>query len=518
MRSEAYRSLIQICHLGAAGNLTDLRLLERFVNGPADEASRAFEVLVDRYGPLVLRVGASVLRDPHAAEDAFQATFLVLLRRARTSTQQRSLGNWLYGVALRTARKARCLAGRRSTREQALAQRRSAADCPFPDSPDSPDWAQAIHEEIERLPAAYRSVVVLCYLEGMSYDAAAIQLGLSATAVRGRLARARNRLRQRLVRQDVTLPAGSLGVAIPASLRGQVPSGITTALMAQVQRRWGCAREAGLVSTRVHLIERGVLRTMSLERMRPAAALVVSLGLLSGGFCLLSEAAGARHQAPRQPIQSRLPSTGLALAPQAKPSATDGSLSGTFDPELVRRAGGTIVAMAPITKDCMVLSYIPDWNHGNVDNIGIGNYDGGYRTLFDWKALTPKTMVDGDRRYLLALYVRKSTGTEPPGPILAFGITGDWPERTSWRTMPDYDPEPAASFKFEPGEGWKVFDITPIIRAQERPGRTGHGLLLRFMNEDRSSRTSRKAEFDFASREAQGPDAPHRPIILITRP
>src|SRR5271165_156490 len=123
MRSDINRPLNRILHLGAAGNLTDLRLLERVVDGPREDATRAFEVLVDRHGPLVFRVCQTVLRDPHAAEDAFQATFLVLLRKARTLTRDRPLGNWLYGVALRTARKAKSLTARRNARELATAER-----------------------------------------------------------------------------------------------------------------------------------------------------------------------------------------------------------------------------------------------------------------------------------------------------------------------------------------------------------------------------------------------------------
>jgi hypothetical protein len=166
----------------------------------------------------------------------------------------------------------------------------------------------------------------------------------------------------------------------------------------------------------------------------------------------------------------------------------------------------------------MVLSYIPTWSHGNVDNIGIGNYDGGYRTLFDWRPLNASLTADRNRKCLLAVYARKSEGTESPGPILAFSIAGDWPELTSWRTMPDYDPEPAASFKFEAGEGWKLFDITPVIRSQERSGRRSHGVLLRFMNEDRPSQSSRKVEFSFVSREAQGSSEIHRPVVLVVKP
>ena len=121
MQTDINRGISRLFHLGAAGDLSDLRLLERFVSGPEAAATRAFEVLVERHGPMVFKVCQSVLHDPHAAEDAFQATFLVLVRRARTLKRDQSLGNWLYGVALRTARKTKVLAARRQARELAMA-------------------------------------------------------------------------------------------------------------------------------------------------------------------------------------------------------------------------------------------------------------------------------------------------------------------------------------------------------------------------------------------------------------
>jgi hypothetical protein len=165
----------------------------------------------------------------------------------------------------------------------------------------------------------------------------------------------------------------------------------------------------------------------------------------------------------------------------------------------------------------MVLSYIPGWDHGEVDNIGIGNYDGGYRTLIDWQPIDPKIAEGGDQRFLLALYARKTVSTAPPGRILAFTITENWPERTSWSTQPAFDLEPAASFNYEGGAGWKVFDITPIVQAQAKSGAKGHGILLRFLHEDRSGRGSKKSEYYFVSREGEGEFKSRRPMVLIVK-
>jgi RNA polymerase sigma factor (sigma-70 family) len=509
----------RLFQLGAAGELSDLRLLQRFAAGRDGDASRAFEVLVERHGPMVLRVCRSVLRDPHAAEDAFQATFLVLVRKARSLAQDGSLANWLYGVALRTARKAKALSARRHARELGVRVREPAAHA---DANDSEEWALVLHEEIERLPRGYRSALLLCYFESLSYEAAAGQLGLTTSTLRGRLARARKLIRERMIRRNLDRPDGCFFVPLFSGLQGSLPSSTSAAtLSAATTLLSSRLRSPEIASAHSLTLAKGVLRSMFLNQVRTAVALMFVFGCVTTGLCLLNS-----HKAKAEPGMGRRLETqnketagtaSLGPEPRATTSESKGSVASGLDPDLASRAGGTIVATMPITKDCMILSYLPDWNHGNVDNIGIGNYDGGYRTLLDWRPFDPKLASATDHRFLLALYARKSSGTEPPGPILAFTITEDWPERTSWKGLPGYDPEPAASFKFEPGEGWKLFEITPVIRAQAKSGRRPHGLLLRFMNEDRSLQKSHRAEFYFVSREGDGANAKLRPIILAVK-
>jgi hypothetical protein len=183
----------------------------------------------------------------------------------------------------------------------------------------------------------------------------------------------------------------------------------------------------------------------------------------------------------------------------------------------MRLAGGQIVASSPISRDCVVLSYLPNWDHGEVDWTGIGNYDGGYRTLIEWQPVDRKLATTPDNRFALALYARKSTSSVPPGPLLAFTLTEEWAERTSWGNQPACDLEPAASFKFEPGEGWKLFDITPIIRSQAKSAQKGHGLIMRFLHEDRSSRGAKKSEYNFVSREGAGEYKSRRPVLLVVK-
>ena len=157
--------------LGTFAGLTDAQLLARFADRSEDGAELAFEALVERHGPMVFRVCRGVLRDEHAAEDAFQATFLVLARKARSLWVKDSLASWLHGVAHRVASRSRSDAARRRRHEQQLAEARGPACEILPDQPRYEAWA-ILSEQIARLPEKYRAPVVLCYLEGMTYQAA----------------------------------------------------------------------------------------------------------------------------------------------------------------------------------------------------------------------------------------------------------------------------------------------------------------------------------------------------------
>ena len=192
--------------LGTFAGLTDAQLLARFAAGHEDGAEFAFEALMERHGSMVFRVCLGVLRDEHAAEDAFQATFLVLARKARSIWVKDSLASWLHGVAHRVAARSRSDAARRRRHERRLGEARGPACEIMPDHHRSEAWA-ILSEEIARLPETYRAPVVLCYLEAMSYQAAAASLGVTEDTVRGRLARARERLRKSLARRGVEVPA-----------------------------------------------------------------------------------------------------------------------------------------------------------------------------------------------------------------------------------------------------------------------------------------------------------------------
>ncbi|MFO0798021.1 MAG: sigma-70 family RNA polymerase sigma factor [Gemmataceae bacterium] len=201
------RPFLQLLEVQALRDAADPELLRRVA--AADEA--AFRVVAERHGPMVFGVCARLLGNRHDAEDALQATFLVLARRAGAVRKSESLASWLHGVARRVALRLRRADRRRAAREHAAA---------VPDGRTPPDalaWGEVrsgLDDELARLPAAYRDVLVLCYLEGLSRDEAGQRLGLDAGAVKGRLERGRRLLGERLVRRGIGLSAGLAALAV----------------------------------------------------------------------------------------------------------------------------------------------------------------------------------------------------------------------------------------------------------------------------------------------------------------
>ena len=188
--------------------LTDSQLLERFARRQ-DEA--AFAVLVKRHGPMVLAVCRRLLQNAHDADDAFQATFLVLVRKAGAIAQPELLANWLYGVAYRVAVKARVRAARRSEYERRAPAMR--LEDPMLEV-NGRELRSVLDAEMNHLPEKYRVPLVLCYLEGKTNEEAARQLGWPTGSISGRLARAREMLRKRLVRRGLALSVGAFAMLL----------------------------------------------------------------------------------------------------------------------------------------------------------------------------------------------------------------------------------------------------------------------------------------------------------------
>jgi RNA polymerase sigma factor (sigma-70 family) len=282
---------------GAAAALTDGQLLDRFL-GPADETSeQAFEALVRRHGPMVLRVCHQVLGDSHEADDAFQAVFLILARTGCSVLQRESVASWLYGVALRVAARARKGLIKRRRVEQLADDDLDAVEAPILEG--TVRWnesAEIVHQEVSRLAEKYRAPIVLCYLEGLTHDQAAARLNWPVGTVRSRLSRGRDRLRGRLSRRGVTAPAllgpltGWLGVgggssaeaaALARAILPAVPAGLVTAtLRSACQFASGKSAAVALFSAASLALTKEVLRTMAMKRIAVAAWALVPAGFI----------------------------------------------------------------------------------------------------------------------------------------------------------------------------------------------------------------------------------------------
>jgi RNA polymerase sigma factor (sigma-70 family) len=289
---------------GGGGGLSDAELLLRFAT-QRDEA--AFEVLVWRHGPMVLNVAHRVLHNPDDAEDVLQATFLVLVRQARSVRRGGALGGWLYRVAYRTALRAR---------DQRA--KRPAGQVPVEDVPAPPAGAEpwqdvwpVLDEELQRLPDKYRTPLVLSYLQGLTNREIADQLGCPPGTVFTRLARGRDLLRRRLSRRGVTLSAGLLGVAL-------APAAATPALRAELVRAAvhaaaafaaGRGAAAGALSPNVVALAEGVLKMTGPGRLRIVWAALVLLLVAGSGAGLLALRGTAREEgnAPKETREAGKP-------------------------------------------------------------------------------------------------------------------------------------------------------------------------------------------------------------------
>jgi RNA polymerase sigma factor (sigma-70 family) len=289
----------------ATEGVTDRQLLECFVR-QHDEV--AFEALVQRHGPMVLAVCRRVLGAGQDADDAFQATFLVLVRRAASVGKPELLGNWLYGVAYRVARKLRAQAARRRLHESA----REAVAMPPPDPADDASWRElraVLDEELQHLPPKFQAPLVLCYLEGLTNEEAARRLGWPVGSISYRLARARELLRSRLAGRCRALsPAVFAGLLAGVSLKLQLPRGLVEALV-RAAPALALGKVVVSIPRAVLDLAEEVARAMSAARWRGLTALLMAvLALLLGGAVACAALAGRQSAEPsRTPAATTSP-------------------------------------------------------------------------------------------------------------------------------------------------------------------------------------------------------------------
>jgi RNA polymerase sigma factor (sigma-70 family) len=307
-----------------AREVADADLLERFVTR-RDEA--AFEVLVRRHGPMVHSVCRHLLRDPHDTEDAFQATFLVLVRKAASLQRRPLLYSWLYRVAYRIAVRARANAARRRAYEKQGVAIVAARSC---DEEMGRDWKPILHEEVHRLPEKYRAPVLLCYLQGKTNEEAARQLGWPVGTVKGRLSRARELLRGRLTRRGVTLATGTFATTLSETL---APAAVPVALVNNTLKAAaliaaGEAVTAGLVSFQAAALTKGALQAMFLTKLTIVTTALLTVSAAGTGAVLWTLPG---KSAPAQEVQRHDPvpqvvRTGTEPAPKGENSSEAGDL------------------------------------------------------------------------------------------------------------------------------------------------------------------------------------------------
>ena len=288
----------------SVAGMSDRQLLDRFTAQRDAAGEAAFTALVLRHGPMVLGVCTELLGNRHHAEDAFQAVFLVLAQKAHSVRDPDLLGNWLYGVALRTSRCARIRLGRRRKHEAGGGRLNTISGVAAPSAEQSflaREQIEALHEEIERLPRAFRLPMVLCYLEGLTVLEAARRLGCSHGTVRCRMARARDKLRRGLVRRGVGLPAAVFTAALSSrSARASVsPHLAETTSRAAIQ--YAAGRAAASVAA---VLAQEVLRSMLTNKVRLIA---LSLLLTAGAsaVCYLTPARAGNQEPKGAPLDGK---------------------------------------------------------------------------------------------------------------------------------------------------------------------------------------------------------------------
>jgi RNA polymerase sigma factor (sigma-70 family) len=298
----------------AAAGLSDPELLGRFVR-TRDEA--AFTALVRRHGRLVYQVCRRALGQTQDAEDAFQATFLLLARKAGSIRKGSSLASWLHGTALRVSRNAR-----RAGRRRAAAEARKPAESPA-DPVAELTWKEmrsALDEELDRLAERFRGPLVLCYLEGLTQDEAARRLGWSSRTLRRRLERGRDLLRARLLRRGVSLSAGLVAAALgeQAAAAALPPALIGFTVRAGLLFGSGQIGPAGAISAQAVAFAEGALQAMLLSKVKVLTVVLLAASLVTTGAGLLTRRAGADRQPAAGEAAKRRP---LAQADEkAKPA------------------------------------------------------------------------------------------------------------------------------------------------------------------------------------------------------
>ncbi len=285
------------------GGMTDGALLECFI-GQRDEA--AFAALVRRHGPMVLGVCRRVLHNEADAEDCFQATFLVLVRKAASIRPRGIVANWLYSVARNTALKAKAMRNLRQRRErEAGTQKGQGQVTEVADT--SAALQELLDQELQALPDKYRAAIVLCDLEGKTILAASRELGCPQGTLSARLVRGRAMLARRLKRQGVTLGAGAVAAALAQNVASaSMPLPLVASTVKAASLVAAGQAVSGAVGAKVATLTEGVLEAMLMTKIKVALAVVMALNLIGAGVGLVyCQTAGSGQPGKGQPVTAQ---------------------------------------------------------------------------------------------------------------------------------------------------------------------------------------------------------------------
>jgi RNA polymerase sigma factor (sigma-70 family) len=285
----AGRDLQTLFRVGVTAAMSDQQLLEQFLARRGSEGEDAFAALVDRHGPMVWRVCQRALADHNDAEDAFQVTFLVLARKARSIARRPLLANWLYGVAVRSAKDVKAAAARRRAHEARYSEMRRP-NCS--DSDDVDPLLSMLDREINKLPEIFRSPVILCDLEGKSHREAAHLLGVPLGTIASRLSRGRDRLRQRLARHGCNVSQATLAAALYCDSR-VIPHALVAGTAQLADRIVTGGTVAAAIPASLISLTDGVTRSMLLAKNIARSSIVLfGVALSVGGASALAIVGG----------------------------------------------------------------------------------------------------------------------------------------------------------------------------------------------------------------------------------
>jgi RNA polymerase sigma factor (sigma-70 family) len=414
--SEFIQHVHRAALLPDGAGLTDAQLLKDFLSH-REEAAMA--TLVRRHGPMVWGVCRRVLRSYHDAEDAFQATFLVLVRKAAAIAAPELLAHWLYRVAYRTALNARATAARRKERERPLTDLPEPAVVP---QDLCHDLRPLLDEALSRLPEKYRAVIILCDLEARTRREAARQLGVPEGTVAGRLARARTMLAKRLTRHGLATAGGAVAVVLAqdVAFAGVPIAVVSNTIQAATVFAAGHGAAGGVIAPEVAVLTQGVLKTMLWSKLKVAA--VVLLGVLAcagGGAVALLPMAGGQPEAQATAQQAspddkktdkdRLQGTWVAVSAERNGTKIDGDDPGvkstkfTFD--------GDKVTLSPLKEEPCAYTLAPDKSPKELDiDVGDGQKDVKLRTIYQFEGGRLKWHWVKDGRRPSDFDTRKSQG------------------------------------------------------------------------------------------------------------